>query len=316
MERLSPPGRQARDLLRRAATHEGVVSDPDGALEPVIAQLRAAGVSSERLAQGWRLQPAFVPLELEALSAGLPTVSIELHWQIDSTQTRAHALAAHAGHRPVLVLAESQSAGRGRQGRSWHSPLGANIYYSLCWRSPRPAAAQAGLALVVGLSLRRALADFGLDLKLKWPNDLWLAGRKLGGVLIDLLARPEGCRCVIGVGINQRMPPTAHAAIDQQWTDLASALNPLPDRTVLTTALVRTLLSDLERFDQHGFAAFHAHWAAADALLGQLVTLGDAAQLVSGQVVGVDELGRLLLENDGAVRAVVAGDIHLQRSTP
>lgn len=297
-----------------AAIHDGVVGDPDGVLEPVMAQLRAAGVASERLAQGWRLQPAFVPLDIAALSASLPGVSIELHWQIDSTQTRAHALAAHAGRGPELILAESQSAGRGRQGRSWHSPLGASIYFTLCWRSARPAAAQAGLALVVGLSLRRALQAFGLDLKLKWPNDLWLAGRKLGGVLIDLLARPEGCRCVIGVGINQRMPPTADRAIDQQWTDLASALSPLPDRTLLAIALVRTLLGDLERFDRLGFAAFHTEWAAADALLGQSVTLRDGAQFVSGQVVGVDELGRLLLENDGAVHAVVAGDIHLQRS--
>lgn len=303
------PGPGARQLLGRAAA-SGWLAD-DGAVvdRSALAELVAAGIQVETQGEGWRITPAFVPLDPAWLSSHLPHIALECHWRIDSTQTRARAL-ARAGAGPALVVAEAQDAGQGQRGRRWCSPLGANLYLSLCWPSRRRLEQLSGLSLAVGLSLRRGLASFGLDLRLKWPNDLWIDGRKLGGVLVEVLGEgQQGSLCVIGIGINHRMEQTLARDIGQAWTDLTQLLDPLPDRNLLLIRLLPVLLADLERFDASGFAAFHPEWVQADGLAAAQVTLRAGSELVRGQVLGVDEAGRLLLKTKGRVRAFASGEL-------
>jgi biotin-[acetyl-CoA-carboxylase] ligase BirA-like protein len=289
------------------------------ALPGALQDLAAAGVALEHNAQSYlctvRPAPLLAP---QRAWLGHSTCAYEL----DSTQTQARRLARekdHAAHHG-LVLAERQTAGRGRAGRHWSSPLGAHLYLTLWWRFSRPLTQMAGLSLLVGIALRRCLARFDIATQLKWPNDLLAHGRKLGGVLIELLEQGPGCVAVIGIGLNHRMPE--NFAPEQPWIDLhalAGATRALPSRQQVLEALLDTLAPLLEQFEQHGFAAFVHEFDAAHALAGCTVyplqaATGSAAQPL--RVVGVDASGQLRVQgaDDASQQTIGAGEISLDRA--
>jgi BirA family biotin operon repressor/biotin-[acetyl-CoA-carboxylase] ligase len=230
-----------------------------------------------------------------------------------STQLMQAALAADI-HRTVLV-AEVQTAGRGRLGRQWQSGLGASLTFSVGWRFAQGAGALGGLSLVVGVALVRAVKALGAqDVQLKWPNDLLHTGRKLGGILIEMQGDALGpSTVVIGIGLNVAFPPALVAQIDQPATDLAHAGVGTRDRNLMLATLLRELGRALDQFAQEGFAAFRAEWQRDHAFQDTAVVLtrGDGTR-IQGTAHGVDGQGALLLDTPQGRERVLSGEISLR----
>lgn len=251
------------------------------------------------------------PLSGDRIAALCPDFDIEVHALLASTQDRARERLRAGRREPAAIFAEAQNAGRGQRGRTWQSPPGAGLYLTLIWPSARPLLAQSGASLVAGLAVRAALAGFGVDARLKWPNDLWVHRRKLGGILVEALASGSCSTLLVGVGLNLAMPATAAQAIDQPWTDLAT-LGARPDRDALAGALLQQLHAHLTRFEHSGFSGFEAEWRAADALAGHALWLQGPSGTETGQALGVDALGRLRVLQDGRERSYAAGEVRIR----
>jgi len=209
---------------------------------------------------------------------------------VDSTQDWALRNEPPARGAAVYV-AHAQQAGRGRRGRAWVSPAGAALYVSVVRRFGRPAAQLGPLSLAVGVALARALHGAGLHgIGVKWPNDLWVRGRKLGGILVELRPQSEGVVAIIGFGINRVLPDDV--AIDQAWTDLARE-GLVADAEALLSLVLDALLPALAEFDREGFAPFEADWQRFDLLLGHTVRIVLEGAEQMGEVLGVSSDGGL-----------------------
>jgi BirA family biotin operon repressor/biotin-[acetyl-CoA-carboxylase] ligase len=227
--------------------------------------------------------------------------------ETDSTNAELARLppARRHGH---AVLAEAQTAGRGRRQRSWYSPAGGNIYLSLGWRFKTNSVPLSTLPLVTALCLCRALDRAGLRSHgIKWPNDILVNGAKVAGILVDTQSTGAGpALAIIGIGLNVRMPQSGAgspgAPIDRPWTDLVSQLPPerqAISRNELTALALEELCAGLVRFESHGFQAFHDEWQARDLLTGKRLRLEGSGALRYGRAVGVNEDGGLEVDIDG-----------------
>ncbi len=261
------------------------------------------------------MSPASSPESLAALRAltrqaeGLwqdiyplwPGFSVEVLPTIDSTNSELMRRARAGQREPTLLVALEQSAGRGRRGKSWQSRPGASLTFSL--GLPYRPADWSGLSLAVGVSLAESLHP---DVRLKWPNDLWLQGRKLGGILVEVAVSGDRRHAVIGVGLNVELPELLPAppGVDEA---AVVALPPVPpaalqelepgrDAGEWLAVVVPALARDLQQFEQGGFAAFAARFAARDALAGLELRLSDGLQGV-GAGVGPDGALRLRTVN-------------------
>lgn len=257
---------------------------------------------------------AALPASVQAVLAGLETVAM-----IDSTN--AELLRRPPPARGIAVLlADSQSAGRGRAGRVWASPPGANLYLSLSRRYDCALAALAPMTLAVGVSVAEALHALGADaVRLKWPNDLVLPAadgglRKLGGVLVEAGRDGSGSRAVVGLGLNLRMPAEAAVGIDQPWCDLSELLGTrLPPREAVIVAILGRLLATLDRWERDGLQAHAAGFAALDALAGRRVRAMLGEDVLDGVADGIDPDGALRLYVDGGgLRRLHAGEVRVR----
>jgi BirA family biotin operon repressor/biotin-[acetyl-CoA-carboxylase] ligase len=246
---------------------------------------------------------------IAALSAA--AVDVEVVAQTGSTNADLMARAAHLA-RPTLLIAEHQSAGRGRAGRSWLSAPGDSLTFSLAWKFAGSPQRLLGLPLAVGVALAEALAALDVPVQLKWPNDVLKDGSKLAGILIETQgARSGGTWAIIGIGLNLLMP-------DQLEERIGRAVATAPwlarmERDALMAALLDALAAALDQFAQAGFGAFRARWDALHAWRGQSVAIVDQGAVVQqGVAAGVDDSGRLLLDTDGGRIAVLAGDVSLR----
>ncbi len=210
-------------------------------------------------------------------------------------------------------VAETQTAGRGRRGRPWVSPFGANLYLSVLRTLSTVPESLQGLSLAVGVAVARALRSFDVQgVALKWPNDIQLDGKKLGGILLEMSGASGGpWRIVSGIGINVHMPGDAGAKIDQPWTDLASH-GAHPGRNRLAARVLAEVIMAGEQFVEAGFEAFRRDWELLDSLRDREVELHDGSGSRCGTARGVDATGALLLEVDGRRKRVVSGDISLR----
>lgn len=229
--------------------------------------------------------------------------------EVDSTQDWAQRHPAPARGAAVYV-ANAQHAGRGRRGRAWISHAGAALYVTVVRRFARPPAQLGPLSLAVGVALARGLQEIGLrSVGVKWPNDLWVGGKKLGGILVELRPRDGGVVAVIGFGINRAMPDEAQ--IDQAWTDL-SRQGVFCDAETLLSAVLDDLLPALTVFDLEGFAPFEADWQRFDLLLGHTVriVLDGAEQM--GEVLGVSSDGGLRVRHAQGERIHHSGEVSVR----
>lgn len=212
-----------------------------------------------------------------------------------------------------VCIAEYQQAGRGRRGRQWFSPFGANLYLSMYWRLPQGPAASVGLSLVVGIAITEVLHQLGAtQVKVKWPNDLYLNDRKLAGILVELTGKTgDAAQLVIGVGINLMMHNVAADVVNQGWINLQEA-GIRVDRNQLTVQVVNALRTTLAQFDQSGLLPFIPRWTALDNLIHRPVKLIIGDRQICGISRGIDNQGALLLEQDGVIKPWVGGEISVR----
>ncbi|WP_061535489.1 biotin--[acetyl-CoA-carboxylase] ligase [Collimonas arenae] len=217
---------------------------------------------------------------------------------------------------PTLLAAEMQTAGRGRAGRPWLSAPSAALTFSLAWPFSCPLQALVGLPLAVGVTIAETLADFGVTVQLKWPNDVLQGGRKLAGILIETATAPTQDKqvwAVIGIGLNIAISEQLQQQIGRSTANLPSAA--AQDRDLLLASLLTALARNMQQFESEGLAAFVERWNRLHAFAGQQVVILDQGQtLHEGQALGIDHIGRLLLQTDhgSAPIAIMAGDISLR----
>ena len=274
--------------------------------------------------RGYRLPAASEPLDAARVRAQLArgarerVRSVEVAWSIPSTNA---ALLSRPNPPPgvsEVLLAEHQTAGRGRRGRTWLAPPGGAICLSLSWTFAAVPADLGALSLVIGVCALRALAGLGVAAALKWPNDLLVGDKKLAGVLIELRAETAGPACVvIGIGLNVALGHELLqqiAALGLAATDLKSAGVAAPARNRAAAALVSACLDGLTAFAAQGLKPFIEEWRRADALAGRAVEVNAADGVAQGVARGVDVHGALLIETRAGVRRFIAGDVTV-RST-
>ncbi|MEN3293467.1 MAG: BirA family transcriptional regulator [Burkholderiales bacterium] len=217
---------------------------------------------------------------------------------------------------PTLLVAEKQTAGRGRAGRVWHSAPGASLTFSLAWRFGLPVQALVGLPLAAGVAVAEALAEFDVPAQLKWPNDVLVDGKKLAGILIETAAAVGPAQAaswaVTGIGINLAIPADLAAQIGRPVAGV-SRLAEL-DRDRLMATLLNSLAQAMAQFEQEGLGAFTRRWNGLHAYGGQQVVILDNGQVLhQGRAVGIDGIGRFVLETAAGPVAVMAGDVSLRR---
>jgi len=240
------------------------------------------------------------------------TADIEILNVIGSTNQylKDKSIGIKNGH---TCLAEAQTAGRGRHGRKWVSPYAASLYLSMHWSFAGGYSVLGGLSLAVGVAIVEALNKCGVPgIQLKWPNDIYVQGRKLGGVLIEVEGQiGSGCQTIIGVGLNVALPKNIEE-IGQPWIDLAQLSEPLINRNLLAGTLIRELTQSLILFENRGLEPFITKWRALDVYANQAIKLVIGQQTLSGISRGIDTSGAILLETERGVKAYHGGEISVR----
>ncbi len=289
------------------------------AVHGLIRQAAAFGVHVQSVrGRGYRLSR---PLELldEAWLAGeLAPLGLNVLClpEVDSTNAHLLHLAQTDAPHGTLLAAEWQTAGRGRRGRHWLSPLGAGLTFSLLWRFRRPLAQLSGLSLAVGVALARAMRALGArGIGLKWPNDVLLGEGKLAGILIELSGDMLGpAAAVIGVGVNVRGGEQLTGQVGIPVADLETACGRRLDRNQVLIALMQALVPALTEFDHAGFASMREAWMDLHAWQDrQVAVLQVDGRLLTGRAAGVDDAGALLLDTGAGVLPILAGEVSLRR---
>lgn len=280
-------------------------------LPPAASSESAAGDSDALLVQAARL----ATLLAGSGNANLRRIDVEAVAQTGSTNVdlmqRLPSLP-----RALLRVADRQTAGRGRAGRPWRTTPQSALTFSLAWRFERPLHALLGLPLAVGVALAEALQVLGVQVQLKWPNDVLRDDAKLAGVLIETAAdggrdRGGATWAVIGIGLNLVAPPELETEL-QRAIGAAPELQKQPRETVL--AVITSALADmLAQFERHGFGAFVERWQAFHSYAGHPVRILDNGRVVhEGIAAGVDMMGRFLIDTEAGRVAVLAGDVSLR----
>jgi BirA family biotin operon repressor/biotin-[acetyl-CoA-carboxylase] ligase len=279
--------------------------------------------------RGYRIAEPVDWLDVESIRQSMGSgadrlvAAIEVHEHIDSTNARLLLAGPPPQARALACLAEFQSSGRGRRGRRWVSPPGAGVCLSVAWQFDRQPPKFASLGLVAGLAVRDALKELGVAaIMIKWPNDLVVGNRKLGGVLVEMRAEGNGpALAVVGVGINFRLSQRAESEIRETGglpaTALAAAFGDtvLPGRNRVASAILSALVPALERFGREGPGDLVAAWREADALVGRQVAVELGQERVFGRALGIDADGSLRVEHDGGTMRITAGDVSVRAET-
>jgi BirA family biotin operon repressor/biotin-[acetyl-CoA-carboxylase] ligase len=228
---------------------------------------------------------------------------------VDSTNSALRALADAGEPEGAVLVADEQTAGRGRAGRAWFSPRGGGLWLSVLLRPNRPAAEVAGLSVATALSVASALRETpGVDARVKWPNDVVAEGRKLGGVLLESRQSPGGLveSVIVGVGINVNLAP---ADLPPDLASSATSLSALAGRDVPASDVLRAVLvrynEDWRLFSARGLEPFRARWVALSATLGRPVEVAQGGATVRGVAVDLSPAGALVVETEGGRRVEV-----------
>jgi BirA family biotin operon repressor/biotin-[acetyl-CoA-carboxylase] ligase len=284
-----------------------------------IDQLQQIGLDIYSIkGKGYRLaQPiSLLDINLMKKHQSASAADILLQHLTDSTNTQMlkKIQDGQSIQRGAVLVAEAQSAGRGRRGNTWVSPFGSNLYFSMYWPLEQGIQAAMGLSLVVAVAVAELLEKhYQLAIQLKWPNDIYIGGQKLGGILVELAGQSHAqCDVVIGIGLNVQMPSGSATAISQPFTDLAQhAAEPI-DRNWLVAALQEQLCSMLGLFEQTGFYAYVNRFNQRDMWHGEMVTISSATTKHAGICRGVDKQGALLLDQNGVITPYFGGELSLR----
>lgn len=246
------------------------------------------------------------------VAAHIPEISI--HASLDSTNTWLMQRAETGIPSGSVCLAEQQTAGRGRHGRTWVSPPGGNLYLSLLWRYPMQPKRLSGLSLACGVAVVRALWQLGITgLTLKWPNDLLLHNRKLAGLLIEVRGDIEGpSYIIIGLGLNIHLPTQYATTIEQPWIALDHCFsNQAHSRNLLVATILNQMIQAVIEFGSGGLTPFLADWNGCDALCAKEVRLKIGNENIDGYYLGIDQDGSLRLAVNSVELSYYGGEITL-----
>src|SRR5512134_1189717 len=254
-----------------------------------VEALRAHGYRIDAIpARGYRL--AEVPDRLTALELR-PLLNthdlgqtLHAYDEISSTSDRAKELAEEGAEHGTVVIAESQTAGRGRRGRTWASPARRNLYFSVVLRPDLPPARAPELTLVASVALCDALRQAGVEAGIKWPNDVLASGRKIAGVLTELAAEPDRVHWVVigaGLNVNARREDFPEELRDEATSVLLERGQPAP-RALLAAASFTALEDWLDRHAEEGFGPIRDAWRARSVTLGREVRVAADGREISG----------------------------------
>lgn len=284
----------------------------------VIEGCAALGVEVFRVpGRGYRLAAPISLLAAPTIVACAKNAGwrISVHDAADSTNSELARAAQNRDIHGEALAVELQTAGRGRLGRSWKSPFACSLTFSLGWRFAQGVGALSGLSLAVGLAVTTALERLGAHgIKLKWPNDLVLDGRKLGGILIEVQGDALGpSTAIVGVGLNVRDAARIAQELDLPVADLGDARLVELDRNHLLAAVLDELATMLDRFARDGFKPFREEWNRRDAYRAARVRLlRTGAAAVEGTAQGVDAEGALVLQTAGGRARFLSGELSLR----
>jgi BirA family transcriptional regulator, biotin operon repressor / biotin---[acetyl-CoA-carboxylase] ligase len=305
------------DLARRLGVSRS-------AIWKAVVSLRGLGLAVHAVRnRGYRLPAPCEPLDPEQIRAALRGAvrerirRIEVVWSLESTNGALLERTDLIPGRVDVLLAEYQSAGRGRRGRTWLAPLGGAICLSLGWSFPDVPRDLPALGLAVGVCARRVLAGRCRELiTLKWPNDLTIADRKLGGILIEMRAESDGpAYVVIGLGVNVALGKRLREQVEATGTlptDLEAAGADPVLRNAIVADLVSEIVEGLATFQREGLRPFIEEWREADALRGRSVTVQSGEESTRGIARGIDVSGALLVETPGGVQKLISGEVSVR----
>ncbi len=254
-----------------------------------------------------------------AIETGPPgRIGWRIHYfhEVASTQRVATEMAEEGAAQGTVVIAELQTAGRGRMGRTWHSPASVNLYMTVVLRPSMPLAEVPRLSLVAGVAAAEALETVAPGVvALKWPNDVWLNGRKAGGIIAEAVTDgAQALKCVLlGIGLNVNLalsdvPPD----LRDKATSVRIATGRPCDRIELAATLCNRLDSRYMEVEADGFAAVRPAWERYSALTGKRVTVLDGDARIAGVVRGIDSDGALILDTGAGAERILTGDVSIE----
>ena len=272
-----------------------------------------------------RPQCAFIPLTEHAIRTACTQrlsqpLTLHLFASLDSTNRflKTHPLSPGLN----VCAAETQTDGRGRFKRHWHSPFGENLYCSLAWRFEGSPANLSGLSLVVSLAVHQAIQAFTGHkaceaIMIKWPNDLLWHDKKLAGILIEMTAEGnDSTDVIIGIGLNVNATADTNTPIEKPWCALRDIVTKPLDRNTLLAMLITKLDQQLQVFSKQGFHAYKKAWHAHDYLYDRTITLSKPDGTLTGRAQGVDDMGHLLLiDKQGVTHTLSSGDTSLAQES-
>ncbi len=265
--------------------------------------------------KGYKLAKAIDLLDQQTIVKSLPSHfshHVEVLNVIDSTNqyVKDRLSELPSGY---TCLAEAQTQGRGRHGRKWVSPYGASLYLSTYWQFAGGYQAINGLSLVMGVAIAKALEGLSIDgVQLKWPNDVYLHGKKVAGVLIEV----EGhlgveCDCIIGIGLNIDLPDMS-LEIDQPWTDLTKGSGQPIDRNKLASILLGHLYQTISEFELSGLAPYIKDWQRFDLYHDKPINVISGQIRKHGVCRGINHQGALLLETEQGIEVIHGGEVSVR----
>ena len=271
------------------------------------------------VADGKVLLPAGVAaLDAEVISAQLSPEAaqwlrgVTVFAAVDSTNSRMVKLAQSASIDGLAWFAELQTAGRGRRGRRWLTPFGRNIAVSLGFELGLPAGALGGLSLAIGLAVAEFLRHEGIEAAaVKWPNDVYIGGAKVCGILMEVVAKADHSACIVGIGLNVDLPATARAAIDQEVTDLRTHGLSM-DRNGIAAALASRVAEAVRRFGREGFLPRRSAYDRLHVCQGRVCRVVQGNQTWHGVVLGVSGEGALRMRCAGETVEFTGGEVSLR----
>lgn len=284
-----------------------------------IDQLQQVGLDIYAISgKGYRLAQPLQLLDITQIkqwqAAGMPEILLQHLTDSTNTQLLKKLQEGQALQKGQAIVAEAQSAGRGRRGNHWYSPFGCNLYFSMYWQLEQGIQAAMGLSLVVGVAIAKLVESlYGLDIRLKWPNDLYASHKKLGGVLVELTGQTHAdCDVVIGIGLNIQMPASGATVINQAYTDLSTETGAAVNRNQLVAMLQQELVTTLLVFEKKSFAVFAEEFNRRNEFAGLSVRLSGGSESQYGVCCGVDLQGGLLLRQGEQLKSFYGGELSLR----
>ena len=291
-----------------------------------ISELKSLGINIFSVKKkGYRLPKKISFFNIENIQRELGElnqfINLELLNVTDSTNKYLNASANEKPHASV-VIANIQTKGKGRRGRSWQASVGESLAMSILWKFDKGASGLSGLSLVVGLAIQRLMKKIGINNSfLKWPNDLLILEGdtyfKLAGVLIELQGDLESrCSAVIGVGLNYDLSSDILKNIDQPATNIKKYLNSDMDLNQLSAILIKEIINSLSEFENNGFLSVKDEWLSYNAFKEKTISfIKSGGELITGQIVDIENDGALkILQNNGIHETLISGEVSQQKN--